>query len=474
MWSRTRFGLTGSLAAALTLAVAAAASVAGPAAGAPTPIAQARAADPVVVGGSLVSSLTGVPVGDIVAFRWVNGWAQVPVQIDQRKRVELNTVYGKPANTTNPVNVVVYADPNTFVGAGSGSLTSLDVIVVMARAVGSTTPPSFSEPAGVAHNTGVRVQVNDPLTGAVGYFYFFRRSGTSLVPGMGRHNVTYTFGLLSGPYKTTYNVDDGPNPENSVVSTAAYTRHFGDRWLDDVITVKAGTATGVDIVDRHKALFAPGYCGRSEDTFDDAEGAFVANVVGPLRAIRSYIGANSGPYTERTHVFYDQREDILTDLRVHAIPSVMDFWDYSPAASGMRYSNDRNLNGVTIDSNPTPDNLVSGAPQWEKVAGPQGTVTHIDRLVTNVTGLSRTNYYYDDATNPTTTQCTGDAYAYGSSGPWINSSIPNTDPHGGAAKTLLGRDTMYFEPPGQPVSVAQKHNSQVSNPLTFTATLYRG
>src|SRR6478672_4388513 len=158
MWSRTRFGFTGSLAAALTLAVAAAASVAGPAAGAPTPIAQARAADPVVVGGSLVPSLQGVPIGDVVAFRWTNGWAQVPVQIDQRKRVELNTVYGKPANTTNPVNVVVYTDPNTFVGAGSGKLTPDDAIVVMARAIGSQTPPSFSEPAGVLHNSGMRVK----------------------------------------------------------------------------------------------------------------------------------------------------------------------------------------------------------------------------------------------------------------------------------------------------------------------------
>jgi hypothetical protein len=473
MRSRTRFGLSGSLAAVVTLAVAAAASVAGPAAGAPTPIAQTRAADPAVVGGSLVPSLTGVPVGDIVAFRWVNGWAQVPVQIDQRKSVELNTVYGKPANTTNPVNVVVYADPNTFVGAASGNLTSLDVIVIMARAIGSQTPPSFSEPAGVLHNTGVRVKANDPLTGAVGYFYLFRRSGTTLVPGMGRHNVTYTFGLISGPYKTTYNVDDGPNTENSAVSTANYTRHFGDRWLDDVITVKAGTATGADIVDRHKALFAPGYCGRSEDTFDDAEGAFVANVVGPLRAIRSYIGANSGPYTERTHVFYDQREDILTDLRVHAIPSVMDFWDYSPAASGMRYSNDRNTGGVVVDG--ATDTVASGAPLWEKVGGPQGTVTRVERLVTSVSGLSATNYYYDDdATNPTTTQCTGDAFAYGSSGVWVNSSIPNTDPHNGTAATFLGRDTMYFEPPAQAVSVAQKHSSQISNPLTFSATLYRG
>ena len=59
---------------------------------------------------------------------------------------------------------------------------------------------------------------------------------------------------------------------------------------------------------------------RSEDTFNDAEGAFIANKSGPVRAIRSYIGANSGPLTVRQHVFYERREDITTYLRVHAIP----------------------------------------------------------------------------------------------------------------------------------------------------------
>jgi hypothetical protein len=371
------------------------------------------------------------------------------------------------------VNVVVFADAKTYVGAGSGMLTTLDHIVVMARAIGSQTPTTFSEPAGVVHNTGVRVQAKDPLSGAIGYYYLFRRSGTTLKPGMGHHNVSYSFGLLSGAYKTTYKFDAGPNPENSTVTTGSYTRHFGDRWLDDVTTVKAGNATRADIVDRHKALFAPGNCVRSEDTFDAGEGAYIANIVGPLRAIRSFIGANSGPYTERTHIFYDQREEIVTDLRVHSIPSVMDFWDYSPAASGMRYTNDKNLAGVVVDG--SPDSPASGAPLWEKVDGAPGAVTHVQRLLTDVTGLSQTNYYFDDSTDPSpVTQCTGDAVSYGSSGSWINSTIPNTDPHLGVAKSFEGRDSIYYEAPGQATSVAQNHNRQVRNPLTYTASLFRG
>ena len=469
----TRGRTIGALVAVLAIAVATAGSAVGPAAGVVPPIAESRAADPVVVAGSVVPSLKGVPVGDIVAFRWSNRWVQVPVQVDQRKVVELNTVYGQPANTTNPVKVVVYADPNTYAGAGGGVLGGLDEIALMARDVGAQTPSTFSEPPGVLHNSGVRVQANDPLTGAVGYYYLFRRSGTTLSPGAGQHHVSYTFRLLSGAYKTTYKFTAGPNPENSVVVTNAYTRRFGDRWLDNLIVLKAGGSTRVDIVDRHKALFAPGNCGRSEDTFDAGEGAFIANIVGPVRAIRSYIGANSGPYTERTHIFYDRREDIITDLRVHPIPGIMDFWDYSPAASGMTYTNDRNLSGVAIDG--SPDSVASGAPLWEKVDGPQGSLTHVDRLITNISGIGRTNYYYDNATTPNpVTQCTGDQYAYGSSGTWVNSSIPGTDPHQGYTDTFQGRDTLFFEAPGQAVSVAQNHNRQVRNPLTLAATPFNG
>ncbi len=340
----------------------------------------------------------------------------------------------------------------------------------MARDAGAATPPSFREPAGVVHNRGVRISVTDPLTGAKAYVYLFRRSSTKLKPGAGKKYVTYSFRLLSGGYKATYNTGSGPNPENTTLSTVVYSRHFGDRWLDDAIRVKVGGATGADIVDRHKALFSPGICGRSEDTFDSAEGAFVANLSGPVRAIRSYIGANSGPYTERTHLFYERREDIVTDLRVHPIPSVMDFWDYSPEAAGMRYTSSRNPTGVTIDG--SPDTVADGAPKWEKVDGPQGSVTHVERLAVSFAGISRTNYYEDNATNPVT-QCTGDADAYGSSGSWITSNIPNTDPHLGSAQTLRARDTLYFEAPNRPNRKAQKHTDQIRHPLKLAATPYR-
>jgi hypothetical protein len=81
------------------------------------------------------------------------------------------------------------------------------------------------------------------------------------------------------------------------VTGAAYETHFAERWVNDRLNVHVGASTGVDILDRNKLGVAPGSGFRTEDTFSDGRGAFIANIDGPVRAIRSYVGANSGPYT---------------------------------------------------------------------------------------------------------------------------------------------------------------------------------
>ncbi len=127
--------------------------------------------------------------------------------------------------------------------------------------------------------------------------------------------MSYRFGLASRPYKT----DVSPRrrsqpPRDSTITTSTYSQHFSDRWVDDPLRITTQGASGVDILDRHKDLFAPGTCERSEDTFSAGEGAFIVNKSGPVRALRTYVGANSGPFTERLHVFYQRREDITTYL----------------------------------------------------------------------------------------------------------------------------------------------------------------
>ncbi len=295
--------------------------------------------------------------------------------------------------------------------------------------------------------SGVRVKISDPLVpGSESYVYLFRSAaGSKLKTGAGVKLVKYRFKVNGGPYKTTYKHTAGPNPENSLVTAPYYQHHFSDRWASDSIKVTAPSANQVDILDRHKVLFAPGNCGRSEDTFDAGEGAFVTNTVGAVRVIRSYIGANSGPNTQREHVFYERREDIRTSLRVHEIPGIMDFFDYSPAASGMTYRNNLNPAGFTI--NGVPDSPVAGAPTWEQVTGAQGSMTMVNQVSTNYTPTGVTSYHLDDSTPPVT-QCTGDAFAYGQSGTWFNGTIPCTDPGTGCTTTLNATRSIYFGSPG--------------------------
>jgi hypothetical protein len=324
--------------------------------------------------------------------------------------------------------------------------------------------------------SGVQVLVADPLalvpgtaflkTGTV---YLFRRSNPALDPGAGKQYVDYQFKLTSGDYKTTYKFADGPNPEDSTITTPYYQHHFGDRWMSDSIKVTAPGASGVDILDRHKQLFAPGNCGRSEDTFDDAEGAFIVNKSGPVRAIRSYVGANSGPNTQREHIFYDRREDVRTFLRVHDIPGIMEFFDYSPAASGMTYRNDFNPDGVTIDG--VPDSVNPGAPTWEQVDGAPGSMTNVAGYQTSFAAPTAVGYYLDKATpgGGAETQCTGDASAYGSSGVRLTSALPCTEPSCG--NSVTGYRTLYFDSPGRTVADAKLDANRAANPLrtTFSA-----
>jgi hypothetical protein len=431
-----------------------------------------RPEDPVVMTGADVPSLAGIAPDTLVAFRYDGAWVQIPVQVDERDTRQFIDIYDVTAPTSglcfhvpSGVSSLFYTDAGTFTGPDSdATLDANDEIAFMARDAGGKA--AVGEPAGIVPGSGLQVTVNDPIGGGSGIVYLFRTDG-SLLPGAGQQYVSYTFSLTSGPYLSTYDTICGPNPESSVAITPYYSHHFSDRWISDELSVTAGAATGADVLDRHKALFAPGACSRSENTFSNGEGALVANISGPVRAIRSYLGANSGPLTQRDHVFYEQREDIRTYLRVHPISSVVDFFDYSPVAAGMTYYNNLNTAGVTIDG--ANDSVVPGTLAWEMVTGAQGSLVIAHSLSTNVPDPSITSYYLDDTTPPVV-QCTGDGFAYGSSGPYRNAAIPCTDPSGPSGCTYywnVGR-TVYFGEPGETVSQAQALTAQANAPLTFT------
>ncbi len=443
----------------------------------------ARPEDPVVLTGADVPAFAGIAPHDLVAFEYTGGWVQIPVQVDERAVVDFRTIYNNgivPAGNTT----LAYTDTGTFTGADPDpTLDSNDEIAFMSKDAGGQ-PPSFSEPANVIAGSGIELTITDPITPAQkGWVYLFHSNG-SLDPGAGQSYVSYTFSLNSGAYKPTYTLGDthpalAGNPENSTITSPNYTYHFGDRWQEDQLKISIGGATNVDILDRHKSLFAPGQCGRSEDTFDGyidtspIEGAFVANKSGPVRAIRSYVGANSGPRTQRDQIFYAQRQDSHTMLRVHTIPSIMDFVDYSAAAIGMTYSNDLNTSGVTIDG--VPDSPAAGPIVWQMVSGAQGSMIQAGTVSTNIPGFNYTSYYLDKAApaGGAETQCTGDGSAYGSSGVYVNPSgspfLPCTDPGTGCTSFINSNNTQYYEAPGQSAAAAAALYSHVINPPTVSA-----
>ncbi len=428
-----------------------------------------RDRDPVVLLGANVPTLVGLEPNHVVAFRYLGGWQQIPVQIDERKLVDFYVVYnGAPGGFTT----MAYADPTTYTGADEDTTFDADdELVVMARDAGDRAGDAGGLPAGVLAGRAVEIAVSDSLNGGQAYVYLFETDGT-LAPDAGQAYVSYAYNMLTGTYIPDYNTSTGPNPEDSEVITPYYHTHFSERWVCDRVNVLAGGATGVDILDRCKVLLGPGECGRNEDSFSTrahnwpGEGAFFTNKTGPIRAIRSYMGANSGILTQRQHVFYEQRQDVSTFLRVHGIPGVMDFYDYSPEAAGMTYYNNLNLQGAVIDGQP--DAVTTGPIVWEMATGPQGSLLMAHLPEVDFSPFVYTSYYSDDLT-PSYTQCTGDAWEYASSGLWVNTPIPNTDPilapQYGYYSILTLRRIVFYEPPAQTVQTAALRYTQAGAPL---------
>jgi hypothetical protein len=450
--------------------------------------------------------LLGIAPDDLVAFRWgEGGWEQIPVQVDEREVMDLNRVYTTSRPTcsdpcySNPPNGGAihpeFTDPGTFVGADSDpTLDSDDEVALMAADAAGPRTTSHA-PAGVDASSAVEVEISDPLDDGVGYAYLFKDT-SGLDPAAGKDYVQYDFDLTNSPYKTgAYNptnttagngMNFGPRPETSLVQTANYKRGFTDRWYDNELRVTRGAATGVDILDRHDDQFdaADASCIRDQQTFSVGEGAFIVNRDGPVRAIRDFIGANSGPHVQRQHIFYDDLEVINTFLRVHPIPGVVDFFDYSEAGRGLTYENGvmtpaglvqgTPSGGVTIDGQPdavsgTGSALLDG---FESVDGPQGGLSMPQRLLTN---NPDPGYHLDyrDGNIANQNLCTGDDNElYGASGPQLNSAVNNTDEAGrnmwggGQYSNLFYQRSIYYEAPG--TANGPRRLSQMESPLDLT------
>jgi hypothetical protein len=434
-----------------------------------------RPNDPVVLTGAQLATFSALLPNQIVGFKFVNGtWTQIPIQVDERALLDIVTPYGAlaaqagyPPSPSNP-KVTFYTDATTNTGADpTTTFDSDDELVFMAKDAGGQS--DGSTPQGVVAGTCREIMITDPL-GGVGYVYLFQNGG-SLLQGAGVSYVTYTSNLSSTlGFPVNSNIT---NVENTLITTAKYSWKFSAEWVSDEFKLIIGNNT--NLLDRYKNFFADGNCIRHEDAFSAAQNAYITVKAGPIRVIRSYMGAVSGPLTQRTHWFYEGRQDIATDLRVHNIVSIIDAFDYNSNANGMIYRNNLNTNGVTV--NGQPDVVTLGTLQWEQVSGNQGTISILHRTVTSMVTPTDGNFtsYYDDNSASPASNCTGDGQAWGTSG--VRATFTGsicTDPMGsGCAGTQWYRDfqsrrTVYADAPNGASNTASDYNNQFNNPMTVS------
>lgn len=483
--------------------------------------------DPVVLVGTSLPQLHGVAVSHVVAFVFgPTGWEQIPTQVDERDLRTVDSLYGAPCPGSNATDIGsmaalrigVFTDPSTPVGADTvAGLDDDDEVVVMADDLGGRAPMNRAAPAGTT-GPGQEVRIQRAGTpGQVGYVYFFQSA--TLSQGAGITPVTNAFVLTNGG---TYNNCLGvqqvgtpstcnqtttwgiANPENTVISTANYTRHFSGRWLSDGLNIGPVGNRGPDLLDLNEVRPGPpgpasdntagrnAACIRSATSFSGSRGVVLTKTAGPLRAIRSEMGANSGGMTQRTHLFYARREDMVTELRVHPINGIHDVTDFSPAVTGMQYTRTGLANAVTVDGSPEtlPTQTYTDPATfkvWEALAGtPVGasqpvtivTVHHSLDTVGIVSATRPIAFFYDDNTNavcPCNSLVGGDTAFYGLSGiSVINAeNLPSTDPRlcGGsrqcpatAPRFMSHRSMYYLQGNLTPAQSAARADGMLLNP----------
>ena len=400
--------------------------------------AQTRDCDPVVLKGSQSTCMLGLQPTQIVAFSFEgNQWQQIPVQVDEMIVLDIAAPYGPTtgdcfykSDENVAWDVLFYADPNTYTGSDvtNPTVDADDEIAFMARDAGSQSTASNC-PAGVDASTRCQITVRDPLDNTIiGYVYLFRQTG-GLRQDANKDYVNYDFDFDEN-YKSIYDVcvfeEEGSNPESSNVSTVNYNMHYSRRWVNDELRIKAGNANQIDILDHHQYFINVTACNRNEVTFSDGKGPIVANIDGPIRGIRSVMGANSGTFTQLTTIFTECRTENVMFYRLHPANGYYDVYDLNRNAIGMLYYNDQNPNGVVIDG--VRDNLVKDKPnEWELTTGPQGSIATSYTFSTDLMLGTEAQYdagqveafvsaYQSDLGAAEPRECTGDMESYNSAG----------------------------------------------------------
>ncbi|MEM9886790.1 MAG: T9SS type A sorting domain-containing protein [Bacteroidota bacterium] len=474
-----------------------------------TSFAQNRDCDPVIAKGASLFCVQGFAPNEIVGFRYEanNNWIQIPIQIDERILLDVSAPYGLDSGCggtpkeDEPWDYLYYADSTSHIGADTdASFDFDDELLFMAKDVGERVD-NVADPSGTANRC--ELEVYDPVVDSVlGYVYLFFQDG-SLNPSAGIDYVDYdleffpmgndTAGTtVRDDYIMCYN-NKVRNTEASRVVTSKYESGFSARWTEDFLKLKTGNVANDNILDIHQITLDIDKCLRYTESFSTNRGVIVSTIDGPIRAIRSIMGANSGVYNQISIFFTECQAYYRSDFRVHDainadVSRAYDMFDWSDVMNGAQYSNNYNPTPVTVDGNQ--DNLNNNElPIWSLFTGDQGSIVINASIVKNSDHytfgatlqdvMNRTNRagtawdaYYDDAGDNASYTCTGDAKALGTSG-WVVYTNQCYDYRFMTAKCdslqspneAVFNRTNYYLPPNLSNETAARYGDYAQQPL---------
>lgn len=264
----------------------------------------------------------------------------------------------------------------------------------MAKDLGYIRAPNDAEmPAGVDDDSMFELAIRDPLTenAILGYAYMFKSDSQN--QDAGKASLQYQFNLVtttmsgSHSYFDVYKskcdtyfglwdcIDAVMNPEDSWFRSEYYERHFAENWISDKLMILAEGSNGQDFLGLADFQFTIDDCSRSTLSFSRGPTSFIANKVGPIRAIRSFVGANSATIAYEERKMYEQREDGKVVIQVHPLPGMFNVINFKEG-SDLKFYNCRNMEGFDVDAwsmDSNEDAFDNTFCPWQLVTGPSGS-----------------------------------------------------------------------------------------------------
>ncbi len=427
----------------------------------------ARKYQPVIITGAQIPDLLGEKPSEIFGFVYIAGenrWKQIPLQVDERILFDTTVPPGKPEK--HPATDLLYVtdEPGIYQnGTTSDSdpgFDSDDEIVFMVEDGGDRAPHPDESWAPDTEMRRVEVKISDPLDAAAEAYVYIYLSKT----------LNYTAGeevshALVGP----------ANEQGADIESDYYFLHYSRRWVLDEIRPKSALGgNNIDLIDRVKfrayALVPPN---ESEDLwsegsktngcqYEDGCSDYVGHRVGPVRAIRQVQGAASGPTTSYSAVFYRKMVAMQMNYRVHPLPDLWFYMDYSKNLTNTKYYDEYNSN-VKLDGQP--ETLSGSSPSsWAQTSANQGSlVLWTDlRQFAALPGCTVSSYYVD---NNNFFDLTGeDNNAIGNHGVHVE-EIPDTDKR----EAVISHIRLFMLPPDAE-NRGKEFDDANWNPLTTATT----